>query len=166
MRKVADIGLCVVCITIVDGDPAMCDGRMQADCAEAAPKIAENWPGYNLHGTEGEPWTSSAECDGCGNPSQGERHPAVVLAPEYKLTNVSNPAAFGVEWVAGENGNTYQLSNPRGTTALMFGTRHAGKTEWLNTTVTDPSRFGMTSAPRTFKAFSAIAYEYVNGDQS
>lgn len=167
MRKVADnLGICVVCLTVVDGNPGMADGRMQADCAEAGPKIAENWPGCTLHSTTGEPWTSSAECDGCGNPFQGERHPAVALAPEHTLTNVSNPAAFGVEWVAGETGNTYQLVNIRGTMTLTMAVQHAGSTTWHRNDVVDPSRFGMESPPRTFKAFRAIANAYVNGDQS
>lgn len=79
-----------------------------------------------------------------------------------KLANVSNPAAFGVEWVAGETGNTYQLVNPRGLDSLHFGVKRAGSDRWVTTRVVDPSRFGMTEAPKTFKAFLAIAEAYVN----
>lgn len=165
MRKVAEISICGVCLTVVAGDPRMCDGDMQAACAEAAPLIAENWPGYNLHATEGEPGTSSAGCDGCGNPLQGELHPAVVLAPEYELTNVTNLAAFGVEWTH-EGDSRYQLVNSRGTTTLMFSIKLKGSDQWHTNMVADPSQFGLTSAPGTFKAFKAIAHAFANGDQS
>jgi hypothetical protein len=73
-----------------------------------------------------------------------------------KLTNVSNPAAFGVEW-AGESGKRYQLVNPRGTASLMMGAERHDGNGWANTPVSDPERFGMTSAPRTFAEFRRIA---------
>lgn len=79
-----------------------------------------------------------------------------------KLINVSNPAAFGVEWVAGETGNRYQLCTSRGTATLTFGVRHADSDRWMTQTVMAPERFGMTSAPKTFAAFLAIAEAYVN----
>jgi hypothetical protein len=164
MRKIAEIDICGVCLTVVDGDPGMCDGDMQAACVEAGERMAQNWPGYNVHGATGEPCHSSAECDGCGDPAAGERHPAVVLAPDYKLVNVSNPAAFGVEWSAGENGNRYQLANPRGTTGLLFGVKHEGSDKWLTTTVADPERFGMTASPTTFAQFRDVASRYVNDE--
>jgi hypothetical protein len=80
-----------------------------------------------------------------------------------KLTNVSNPAAFGVEWTAGDNGGStrFQLVNPRGTTTLLFGMRVEGRKSWTTTPVVDPSRFGLYAAPRTFRDFDEIARRYV-----
>lgn len=81
-----------------------------------------------------------------------------------QLTNVSNPAAFGVEWTAGETGNTYQLTNPRGTTNLLFSARHEGSIKWLPaSSVVDPSRFGLTKPPTSFAAFRTVALAYING---
>jgi hypothetical protein len=81
-----------------------------------------------------------------------------------KLTNVSNPAAFGVEW-AGESGATYQLVNPRSTASLWFGARRAGAENWAQTTVTSPERFGMVTAPSTFRDFLKIAEAFVSGEE-
>ena len=75
--------------------------------------------------------------------------------------NVSNPAAFGVEWAAGETGNRYQLVNSRGTTGLMFGAKHEGTTEWISTRVVDPERFGLLAPPKTFHDFMLIVRRYV-----
>ena len=85
---------------------------------------------------------------------------------KIKLTNVSNPAAFGAEWVNGSNGNRFQLVNPRGTTRLDFGVRSEGVTEWRTTRVADPSRYGMNRPPRTVIEFLAIADRFVNSDES
>lgn len=81
------------------------------------------------------------------------------VQPNY--TNVSNPAAFGVQWTAGDSDSTYQLANPRGTTQLLFGTRLKDDNRWHTTTVVDPSRFGMTKALKSLQAFMAIVRRYV-----
>lgn len=78
--------------------------------------------------------------------------------------NVSNPAAFGAEWAAGDNGNRFQLVNSRGTTSLMFGVQRAGREgpgEWVSTQVIAPERFGLVSPPRTWAEFLAIVRAYV-----
>lgn len=79
-----------------------------------------------------------------------------------KIKNVSNPAAFAVEWEAGENGNTYQLVNPRGVLSLMFGAKNDREgRSWSHMQVVDPSRF-MDAPPRNFKEFREIADRYIN----
>lgn len=78
------------------------------------------------------------------------------------LTNVSNPAAFAVEWIAAESGNRYQLANPRDSVTLWFGMWRDDEQRWATATVVDPSRFGMTRPPTSFRAFLAIANSYVN----
>jgi hypothetical protein len=77
--------------------------------------------------------------------------------------NVSNPAAFGVQWSAGENGNDFQLVNPRGTTGLLFGMRNTreGRSNWSTTSVVDPSRFGLNAPPTNYKEFLAVARSYI-----
>jgi hypothetical protein len=77
------------------------------------------------------------------------------------FTNHSNPAAFGVEWTSEESGTRFQLVNPRGTTSLLFGMRAEGNDRWTTTRVVEPSRFGMTTPPRTFAHFREIATAYV-----
>jgi hypothetical protein len=72
------------------------------------------------------------------------------------VQNVSNPAAFGVEWSAGEN--RYQLVNQRGTSSLLFGSCVGGI--WNSTPVVDPERFGELP-PKTFAQFRAIAETFV-----
>jgi len=78
--------------------------------------------------------------------------------------NVSNPAAFGAEWAAGDNGNRFQLVNSRGTTSLMFGVLHENSTEWISTQVIEPGRFGLDSPPRTWAEFLAIVRRYVEDE--
>jgi hypothetical protein len=73
------------------------------------------------------------------------------------FVNVSNPAAFGVEWTA--ETNRFTLVNPRGTTALWFGAYHDGR--WWRMDVVDPSRFGLTDPPTSFPEFMAIVRVYV-----
>lgn len=80
-----------------------------------------------------------------------------------RLTNVSNPVAFVVEWIAGESGNRYQLVNPRGSVTLWFGMWREDENRWATATVVDPSRFGMTQPPTSFRAFLAVANSYVTG---
>lgn len=83
-----------------------------------------------------------------------------------KLTDVSNPAAFGVEYANGGNGNRFRLTNPRGTTELDFSVLSEGSTEWRTTRVVNPARFGMEKPPRTALAFLDIADRYVNPPDS
>jgi hypothetical protein len=81
-----------------------------------------------------------------------------------KLTNVSNPAVFAVEWTAEESGNRYQLVNPRDSETLLFGMwREDEQQRWATTPVVAPSRFGMDGPPKSFRTFLAIANTYVNG---
>jgi hypothetical protein len=77
-----------------------------------------------------------------------------------RLVNVSNPAAFGVEWTDAE-GNVYQLVNPVGTTGLQWGRKPPGGTHWWSGSVTDPDRFGLTTAPVKFSDFRGICERYV-----
>lgn len=78
-----------------------------------------------------------------------------------QFSNISNPTAWGVEWVGGEEGrNSFQLVNPRGTTGLWFGVRPKGESKWLTTEVVLPERF-MVSAPRTYREFVDVARRYV-----
>lgn len=78
------------------------------------------------------------------------------------MVNMSNPASFAVEWVAGDTGSHYQLVNIRGTTGLMFGARHEGSDQWVTTPVVDPSRF-MEHPPKSFREFSAVARKFITG---
>lgn len=80
---------------------------------------------------------------------------------EVKYQNMTTPASFGVEWTAGDNGSRFQLANPRGTTGLLFGVLTEGKTEWSTTSVVEPSRFGLTDAPKTFAEFMKVVRAYV-----
>jgi len=75
-----------------------------------------------------------------------------------RFVNVSNPAAYGVEWRSGTS--RYQLVNLRGTTSLIYGLNYGG--EWLTVPVVDPERFGLTEPPKSFSEFRAIAERYVN----
>lgn len=79
-----------------------------------------------------------------------------------QLTDVSNLAAFAVEWTAGESGNRYQLVNPRDSMTLWFGMWRDDEKRWATATVVDPSRFGMTQPPTSFRAFLTVANSYVN----
>ncbi len=53
---------------------------------------------------------------------------AGVAAVSISYVNVSNPAAFGVEWIT--EGNRYTLVNPRATAALWFGVKRDGR--WVS----------------------------------
>ncbi len=66
---------------------------------------------------------------------------AGVAAVSITYTNVSNPAAFGVQWVA--RGDRYALVKPRGTAALLVGVKRDGR--WSHPEVIDPSRFGLNN---------------------
>jgi hypothetical protein len=76
-----------------------------------------------------------------------------------KFRNVSNPAAFGAEWVTGDH--RYQLVNSRGTASLMFGMFNADHGRWYNTSVTAPERFGMTGAPKSWREFAAVVSAFL-----
>lgn len=79
-----------------------------------------------------------------------------------ELTNVSNPAAFGVEW-ANDGGGRCQLTASRGSTVLMLGFRPAGASQWTTTRVESPARFGFDPShpPRTWAEFLRIAQRFV-----
>lgn len=79
-----------------------------------------------------------------------------------EVINVSNPAAFAVQWTAGETGNTYQLLNPGGTAELTFGCKPAGRDRWRHTRVVAPERFGMTKPPKNHKESLSIARAYIH----
>lgn len=79
-----------------------------------------------------------------------------------QLINVSNPAAFGIEWR--EGANTYELVNPRGTTILIWGAKNYDVDGgWTTTTVDRPARFGMRTAPQTFAEFRRIVDAFIAG---
>ncbi|MCG8926634.1 hypothetical protein [Lentzea sp. CC55] len=77
--------------------------------------------------------------------------------PNFK--NVSNPAAFGVEWTAGNHGSRYQLVNPKGTSSLLFGVMVSGSKTWSTTPVIAPDRF-LRATPETFGDFLEAARAY------
>ncbi|XVV02782.1 hypothetical protein ACQPW3_36355 [Actinosynnema sp. CA-248983] len=77
-----------------------------------------------------------------------------------QFANFSSPAAFAVEWSAGENGSRCQLVNPRGTASLIFGMKVKDSGEWMTTAVVDPTRF-LDAVPRTFADFLKAAHAYV-----
>lgn len=58
----------------------------------------------------------------------------------YRLINVSNSAALGVEWVT--HGTRYQLTSVRGTDGLILAAQTHSGGEWLLSPVEDPDRFG------------------------
>ncbi|GGM45311.1 hypothetical protein GCM10012275_15440 [Longimycelium tulufanense] len=76
------------------------------------------------------------------------------------MRNVSTPAAFAVEWVAGESENLYQLINSRGTTSLFFGIQRKDTGEWRTMSVLDPSRY-MDKPPKSFHEFEKVARSYI-----
>lgn len=78
-----------------------------------------------------------------------------------RLVNVSNPAAYGIEWVNGDNGNRYQLVNERGTSRLTFGVLIKGSDTWLTQRVIAPERFGVAGIITSYRAFEAIVRAYV-----
>lgn len=82
---------------------------------------------------------------------------AGVAAMSITYRNVSNPAAFAVQWSA--QANRYTLVNPRGTVALWFGVWRDGR--WSHMDVIDPSRFGLTDPPKSFPAFMTVVRAYV-----
>jgi hypothetical protein len=79
-----------------------------------------------------------------------------------KFRNMSNPAAFGAEWTDSE-GSRFQLCNPRGTASLMMGFWNADRGRWYNTSVAAPERFGMTSAPKSWREFAGIVTAFIDG---
>ena len=60
-----------------------------------------------------------------------------------KISNVSNIAAIGAEWITGD-GTRCQLVSARGSSVLTLGMLSAGETRWMSATVDKPERFGMT----------------------
>lgn len=80
------------------------------------------------------------------------------------LVNVSNPAAFGAEWVSPETGTRFQMANPRGTCTLLFGMKPAGSETWgPASTVTDPDRFGMAGPPKSYSEFVSVVRRFEEG---
>jgi hypothetical protein len=82
---------------------------------------------------------------------------AGVASVSVNYRNVSNPAAFGVEWTTQDTRHT--LVNPRGTTALWLGMHHDGR--WSRLDVLAPSRFGLSTPPRSFATFLTVVRAYV-----
>lgn len=80
-----------------------------------------------------------------------------------KYVNVSTPAAFGVEWVNGDNGSTFQMVNIRGTGGLLFGVRLADSAKWITTPVIGPERFTDGEPIKTINQFMAVVRRYVEG---
>lgn len=78
-----------------------------------------------------------------------------------KLSNISNIAAWGTEWVNGDNGNRYQMVQQRGTSGLVFGVLPAGQNRWINTPVSAPERFGHVKVFKSYREFEAIVRAYV-----
>jgi len=76
-----------------------------------------------------------------------------------RITNVSNPAAFGAEWNDGES--RYQLCVSRGTATLIMGHWSAEQGRWFNTPVASPERFGMTRAPKSWREFARIVEAFI-----
>lgn len=65
----------------------------------------------------------------------------------------SNMAAFGWDWT--QDGIVWQLSNPRGTRALMLGRRTAGN-GWDTLVVSNVDRFLTDNPPATRKEWRAV----------
>lgn len=80
--------------------------------------------------------------------------------PLYRYVNVSNPAAFGIEWTHPESGNAFQMVNIRGTDNLIMGFRPAGRTGWITTLVACPERFTDGQPITTYARFLAIVRHY------
>lgn len=76
----------------------------------------------------------------------------------YTLSNVSNSAAYGVEWVI--DGARMQLTCARGGEGLTLAIQtHAGS-EWLVSEVESPERFGApVTGPRELRHVAARLIE-------
>jgi hypothetical protein len=78
-----------------------------------------------------------------------------------KLTNVSNPAAFGAEWVS-DDGIRHQIVQARGTGRVYFGTKLADGTQWTQTSIDRAERFGFDPSGKSLKIFLSAADAFVN----
>lgn len=83
-----------------------------------------------------------------------------------RLSNVSNVAAFGVEWE--QDGTTFQLVNGRGSCHLFMGMRPA-KSDWWSDPIPvfRPDRFGFDiyAPPLTYPEFHKVALRFVTAEQ-
>ena len=76
-----------------------------------------------------------------------------------KLVNTSNPVALGVDWTDPETGTQYELCVPRGTDSVWFGMRSADVSEWSQTPIVNPERFGRV--PRTVREMIEYAQVFI-----
>ena len=70
--------------------------------------------------------------------------------------NISNPAAFGWQWVEPDSSTEFQLVYPRDTGTLYLGMRRKAASAWDTVTVTNPQRFLMGGHPTTVKAWRVV----------
>ena len=80
-----------------------------------------------------------------------------------KISNVSNLAAFAVEWTE-DSGTTFQLINIKGTSNLLFGARHQDKREWTTISVAAPERF-LTTPPHNFGEFRVVVDRWFSAEK-
>ena len=79
-----------------------------------------------------------------------------------RVTNVSNPAAWGAEWTA-ESGTRFQLVSARGTTTVRLGMKTPTAVRWSTTEVSRPERFGELPVAN-FRAWTALVNAFVAGE--
>lgn len=83
----------------------------------------------------------------------------------YQITNVSNPAAIGMQWVEPESKSDFQLVFHRiGTNTVWMGYRKAGGKLWSTFAVVDPDRFG--DFPRTEREALEYTRKFIEAENS
>lgn len=98
------------------------------------------------------------------NNAEAASHRESVAREEssIKFRNVSNPAAFGAEWIEPDSGTTFQLVNSRATSGLFMGMKRKGG-EWSSPqSVVRPERFGMHEPPKNWKDFAGIVRAFLD----
>jgi hypothetical protein len=88
----------------------------------------------------------------CRHEQRGQQPHTETTAERHPLRQRIQPGRVRVEPTA--DGNRFTLVNPRGTAALWFGGHR--NVRWRQTEVVEPSRFGLTNPPTSFRAFLAI----------
>jgi len=84
---------------------------------------------------------------------------------EFKITDVSNIAAYGAEWTS-EDGYRYQLVSARGSHEMTFGGKSPDSAVWHHYgAVVNPARFGFNGPCRTTREFLAIARNFANSSE-